>query len=845
MNDDGDYVDNASSSLVCSTTTNSAADYAVDTKAQTYHELEDDASSHYPIPLNLPLPALARIIHYFSTSSSWPMTSWNKPNLDVVSSVLAEDIQVNTRANADADADCADALLCAMDFPGFELGPLGAVSASRNIYGWQSGSNEKCHVSGDSSIRSFLRLFAAATLGGANDSALMALDALVDRTWVHSPEGQLDLLLGLLQMDRRCTWTGGDRNDITDAHIDGRFWDLLSDEEKEDVNQIIAANSSDVKEYDGLPNPIGLTSTKILYRVLQFPDHVGNPSLGEKIMKFLFGAHEGELGVVARCPEALICSFTRLDRQFMAGAITLGTRGRRFMMDAVDRLRTAYFWPIQESSTSARIVRTRSAVYRRLWEVAPDEVEFACLKLWHAVVARDGVNIPTDRTMLSIAISQIAFIIQQSADIPAAISTIIDGQKDFEYQFTVGMFLADALVLDLSEWLVNCAKIPKSGRIFVESILRFAEREFVRSRPRKAAWKDSLTVLSLENLAGLLHILPKSDVCVTRPRTKRKIKCLLKKCLVMHGRDRHFIRSFKRSTLPTIEEGGDNEDDDVMEEYDATSMCQLESSHDSFLSHPLESTPEIMEYEPTWDTAKSPAKKKWSSPTSVKDIANISASCSTPMLINAESSLDAHNFPTSKKNNVPIGAHTLKEAFQSASKKAGGSTIAEPIDLSFVSSKVKTTLDGILVHIDAAADRLMAASLATAGPAKSRALCLAEIPRDHAIKGYLLDAALYVEKAMAEVEPNGLKATEHDIGLFAKAILDNLYEGSMHSEPFRLEVHVGLLELILARMPKLKPSLIAWTKSNHAVTNKQSEHHVHVVSLLVCAGLIEEEGSNL
>lgn len=67
----------------------------------------------------------------------------------------------------------------------------------------------------------------------------------------------------------------------------------------------------------------------------------------------------------------------------------------------------------------------------------------------------------------------------------------------------------------------------------------------------------------------------------------------------------------------------------------------------------------------------------------------------------------------------------------------------------------------------------------------------------------------------------------------------------MHSEPFRLEVHVGLLELILARMPKLKPSLVAWTKSNHAVTNNQSEHHVHVVSLLVRAGLIEEEGSNL
>ena len=738
VNDNREYADNASS---C---TGSSAENTVDTEAQAHHELEDDPSLHDPIPLNLPLPALARIIHYFSTPSSWSMASWNKPNLnlDVVSSVLAEDAQVNTRANA--NADFADALLCAMDFPGFELGPLSAVSPSKSIYGWQIGSNEKCHASGDSSIRSFLRLFAAATstLGGANDSAVMTLDSLVDRTWVHSPGGQLDLLLGLLQMERRCIWTGDDRNDITHAHIDGMFWDLLSDEEREDVNQIIAANSSDAKECNGLPNLIGLASTKILHRVLQFPDHVGNPSLGEKIMKFLFGAHEGELGVVARCPEALICSFTRLDRQFMAGAITLGTRGRRFMMDAVERLRTAYFWPIQES-TSARIVRTRSAVYRRLWEVAPDEVEFACLKLWHAVVARDGVNIPADRTVLSVAVSQIAFIVQQSADVPVAISTVIDGQKDFEYQFTVGMCLADALVLDLSEWLVNCAKIPKTGRIFVESTLRFMEREFVRSRPRKAAWKDGLTILSLENLAALLHFLPKSDICVTRPRAKAILKRLLKKCLGMHGRDRHFIRVFKRSTLPTIEEGDDNENDDVMEEIDATSTCQLENPPDLFLSHPLESIPEIMEYEPTWDTrsTKSPAKKKWSSPTSVKDIANFSASCSAPMLINAENSLDAHNFPTAKKNNVPISADTLKEAFQLAPMKAGGPTIAEPIDLRFVGSKVKTTLDGILAHIDTAADRLMAASLATAGPEKSRGLCLAEIPRDHAIKGHLLDAA--------------------------------------------------------------------------------------------------------
>ena len=102
-----------------------------DTEAQAHHELEDDASLHDPIPLNLPLPALARIIHYFSTPSSWSMASWIKPNLDVVSSVLAEDAQVKTRANANADADFADALLCAMDFPGFELGPLGAVSPSK------------------------------------------------------------------------------------------------------------------------------------------------------------------------------------------------------------------------------------------------------------------------------------------------------------------------------------------------------------------------------------------------------------------------------------------------------------------------------------------------------------------------------------------------------------------------------------------------------------------------------------------------------------------------------------------------------------------------------------------
>lgn len=91
-----------------------------------------------------------------------------------------------------------------------------------------------------------------------------------------------------------------------------------------------------------------------------------------------------------------------------------------------------------------------------------------------------------------------------------------------------------------------------------------------------------------------------------------------------------------------------------------------------------------------------------------------------------------------------------------------------------------------------------------------------------------------------EHDPNVLEATEHEIGLFAKTIFDKLYEEPMHSEPFRLEVHVGLLELILEHMPKMKPSLITWTECNNAETRNHSKHHAHVVSLLVRAGLIDE-----
>ena len=70
-------VSNASSSAVGRNTSCSAADITLDTKAQAnrLEEEEDGTSSHHPTPLNLPLPALARIVHYFSTSSSWQFTS--------------------------------------------------------------------------------------------------------------------------------------------------------------------------------------------------------------------------------------------------------------------------------------------------------------------------------------------------------------------------------------------------------------------------------------------------------------------------------------------------------------------------------------------------------------------------------------------------------------------------------------------------------------------------------------------------------------------------------------------------------------------------------------------------
>ena len=860
-----------------------AADELEDTR------MLDSLALPAPCPLDLPLPAVARIVHYFSTPISRSSISWSRPNLDVVSTVLTEDA-ISQLANADcADADRADALLRAMDFPGFALRSMDAAAGMSGMFGWERGWNEKC--AGGDDLRTFLRLFAAAAGtttcsrnmseagigGGAGisnedgsadaDEALLPLNSLVERSWIHSPEGQLDLLLCLLQMKRRNNGSAVNSNASADAaNADGLFWHLLSEEERVDVDEIINGTTTSAADYDTLPNPIGLASTKVLYRLLQCSDYPCKPILGEKVMKFLFGASEGEPGVVTQFPEALIFCFIRLDKQFMSGGITLGPRARRFMIGAVDQLRSAYFRPLP---SSARIARTRSVVYRRLWEVAPDDIDFACLKLWHAVIGKDG-SIPDDRTALHATISHIANIICHSAETTAAISTLIDGKKDFEYQLTIATFLADTKVLNLSEWLVDCAKIRRSGQLFVEAVLHFAEKEYVKSFPRKKAGKNGITILSLENLATLLRFLSqKIDTSITAPHTKKRIKRLMKKCFHQKGKDRHFTREFRRPTLATIEE-------EEVDPFDlpGTTSPNEERHGKGLYQQPLnvamsniisleDASPAMAYGSPTKhrgsesSTACNPGdhrvpndgiseadtKKKWSSPTSVKDIVNISATSLVP----ADNSFDSHNFLTTTKKNIPVSASTLSinmNALQAPVKKTEDSTNipSEPKRLAAFEAKLKTILDGILANIDAAADRLIAA----AGPSASRLLCLAEIPRDHDIKRHLLNAALCVETALNGSDPKSLEAIECSIILFTEAVFDKLYETPTRPEPFRQEAHVGLLELILVRMPKLKPKLVAWgDKRNHAETKEQRSCHARVASLLLRAGLMSEEIATL
>ena len=746
------------------------------------------------------------------------------------------------------------------------------------MFDWERGWNEKC--AGGDDLRTFLRLFAAAAgtsrnmrkagIGagagisnddGSADEPLLPLNSLVEQSWIHSPEGQLDLLLCLLQMDRRNNGGAVNSNasaDVAIANADDLFWHLLSEEERVDVDGIINGTATSAEDYDSLPNPIGLASTKVLYRLLQCSDHPCKPILGEKVMKFLFGGSEGDPGVVTQFPEALIFSFIRLDKQFMSGAITLGPRARRFMIGAVEQLRSAYFRPLP---SSARIARTRSVVFRRLWEVAPDDIELACLKLWHAVIGKDG-SIPDDRTALHATISHISNIIRHSAETTAAISTLIDGKKDFEYQLTIATFLADTKVLNLSEWLVDCAKIRRSGQLFVEAVLHFAEKEYVKSFPRKEAGKNGITILSLENLAALLRFLSrKMDTSITAPHTKKRIKRLMKKCFHQKGKGRHFTREFRRPTLATIEEevgpfdlpgttspneGRDGKDlyqqplnvamSNIISLEDASpamaygSPTKHRGSESSTACNPGD------HHVPNGDISEAATKKKWSSPTSVKDIASIGAT------VPADSSFDSHNFLTTTKKNIPVSSSTLSinmNALQAPAKKTEDSTAipSEPKRSDSLEAKLKTTLDGILANIDAAADRLIAA----AGPSASRLLCLAEIPRDHDIKRHLLNAALCVETALNGSDPKSLEAIECSIILFAEAVFDKLYQTPTRPEPFRQEAHVGLLELILARMPKLKPKLVAWgDKRNHAETKEQRDCHARVASLLLRAGLMKE-----
>jgi len=342
----------------------------------------------------------------------------------------------------------------------------------------------------------------------------LPLDTFTTKEWINKA-GQLSLLQYLLQ----CPPT------IYSFQVDN--------EEKLDANTVIVDGNLVATN---CVNPRGWASARVLQRLLHLSD---DETVGPKV-RVIFNV----MGLLS-CPEIIFCALVRLQLSNAAVSFESSSAEERAIAAAnsqagmsmkgeLMRKLLSLFFISQESSKN---VRNMPGALRRLWTISQNTVEASCIEAWRST----SNDPPPVRFQTVVHVIGIVRILPSSDD---AIVTILNGNKDPEFCFSVAFVMADHDMLTLRPWLTDrwsAATNTGNGGMYAVSLISYIGKNFQKATPRGSEPKP---IVSIENLQTTLEFMLTLDndtmnSVVPTPSGKavtlgESIKAIVDACIARH-----------------------------------------------------------------------------------------------------------------------------------------------------------------------------------------------------------------------------------------------------------------------------------------------------------------------
>ena len=311
----------------------------------------------------------------------------------------------------------------------------------------------------------------------------LPLDVFTTEEWTNRA-GQLSLLSHLLQCSPN----------VYSFQVDN--------EESQDANTVIVDGNLVATN---CINPRGWASAKVLQRLLHLSD---DKTVGPKVRDIFV------MGLLS-CPEIILCALVRLQLTVAAQgadmnlsqearAIAAANAGAGMPMkgELMRELIPLFFKPQGTNNPGGKgnVVRNMPGALRRLWTISQNTVVAACIEAWRSTSG----DPPSVRFQTVVHIIGVVRILPSPEN---AIATILNGNKDPEFSFTVAFVMADHDMLTLRPWLNDrWSAATNSGNrgMYAVSLISYIGKNFQQATARGSNPKP---LVSIENLQTTLEFV--------------------------------------------------------------------------------------------------------------------------------------------------------------------------------------------------------------------------------------------------------------------------------------------------------------------------------------------------
>mmetsp|Transcript_10959 Transcript_10959/g.21740 ORF Transcript_10959/g.21740 Transcript_10959/m.21740 type:complete len:2215 (+) Transcript_10959:404-7048(+) len=330
--------------------------------------------------------------------------------------------------------------------------------------------------------------------------------------------------------------------------------------------QVNAEEAADAATLDGVattcPNPRGWASAKILQRLLHLSDQ---KPLHQKVREIFV------VGLLS-CPEIILCALVRLQLS-VASAAAQQTSGEAKAIAAANasagmpmkgelmrELIPLFFKP-----NTQHVVRNGPAALRRLWSISQNTVVAACIEAWRST----GNDPPQIRFNTVVHIIGVVRILPSPEN---AIATILNGNKDPEFSFTVAFVMGDHDMLQLRPWLTDrMANAGANKVMFAVALIAYLGKNY-----SQASSRVNKPLVSVENLSICLQFLISLDnetLSSVIPNTSNEqnagkgvtlgssVKALVDACVAQHQNLGSAITAPPKQDMPPTNNQSANQDD--------------------------------------------------------------------------------------------------------------------------------------------------------------------------------------------------------------------------------------------------------------------------------------------